>query len=215
MPAHKTPEERHAKGTVFLVDDDPLLIESLEALLTQEGFATQIFSSGAAFLKFYATYSPQFPGPQCVVSDVNMPRMSGLTLQQRLEEYPALPILLMSGVNRIEHVVNGFRAGAMDFLFKPIEADVLLEAVQKVLALSLSQLQVQQQTDQAHQFVDQLSEREREILRRVALGQLNKQIADDLSLGLRTVKLYRQQAMEKLGLEKSVQLIPLADAGIL
>jgi two-component system, LuxR family, response regulator FixJ len=205
--------KRCARGRVVVIDDDPEILAALSALLELEGYACETYVSALAYLQVLNYNRPCFPGPACILSDVKMPELDGLELQSRLAGLDAAPLVLMSGASGALEAVSAFHGGALDFLIKPIDADVLLEAVAKALAQSReAQIQQRRRTDLA-QRIATLTERERTIARRVAQGQINRAIADDLGIALRTVKLHRQRAMEKLGAHSVVELARIADAG--
>ena len=139
--------------------------------------------------------------------------MDGLELQRRLAELDHMPLLLMSGDSGAQEAVTAFRAGALNFLIKPIEADLLLDTVAQALAVSAERQQLDgRQTDRERRIAS-LSEREREVARCVARGRINQDIADELGIALRTVKLHRQRALEKLGVNTVADLVRLADPG--
>lgn len=207
--------KRCANGAIYLLDDNKLLLESLTSLLKQEGFAVYPYQAAVEFVVNSPLDSPRFPGPRCVITDINMPGVSGLELQNQLEKYPDLPVILMSGIKKPENVVNGFRAGAVDFLIKPVEVEELLKAVGKAMQYSKAESHKANLQSTLKEQRLTLSDRELAVIRLAAQGWLNKQIADELNIALRTVKLYRQRAMEKLGLTKTVELVPLLESGIL
>jgi two-component system, LuxR family, response regulator FixJ len=204
---------RSAQGRVILVDDDRDVVLGLSNLLHLKGYACETYNSASEYLDVLALNQPQFSGPCCVICDVKMPSIDGLELQRRLIGLQDMPVLLMSGKSSANEVVEAFRAGVVDFLIKPIEADCLLAAVNKALGKHLEcQSQKAKQSDLLSR-INSLSDREREIIRRVASGELNREIASSLGIGLRTIKLYRHRAMEKLGVDKLVDLVRLVDQG--
>jgi FixJ family two-component response regulator len=142
-----------------------------------------------------------------------MPELDGLELQSRLTELVDAPLLLMSGASGAREAASAFRAGALDFLVKPIDADTLLIAVAKALATSTArQTQRGRQAELALRIAT-LTDRERDIARRVAQGQTNPAIAEQLGIALRTVKLHRQRALEKVGASGTADLVRIADEG--
>jgi FixJ family two-component response regulator len=142
-----------------------------------------------------------------------MPELDGLELQRRLSAQDDMPLLLMSGASGALEAVSAFRAGALDFLIKPMDADAVLAAVAKALATSTQrQLQRARDAGLASRMIA-LTTRERQIARRVAQGQTNPTIAAELGIALRTVKLHRQRAMEKVGASNTTDLVRIADAG--
>lgn len=204
---------RCAQGRVILIDDDREVLSGLSALLRLKGYACEAYTSALEYLDVLSLNQPQFLGPCCVICDVKMPSIDGLELHQRLINSEDVPVMLMSGQSGAYEVVEAFRVGVMDFLIKPIEAERLFTAVNKALSIHL---EYQNQHAKQHDLltrINSLSEREREIIHRVASGELNREIAESLGIGLRTIKLYRHRAMEKLGVDKLVDLVRLVDQG--
>lgn len=207
--------ERCARGRVVVIDDDAEILAALAALLDLEGYACETYGSALAYLQVLNYNRPCFPGPSCVLCDVKMPELDGLELQCRLTELDDAPLLLMSGASGAQEAAHAFRAGALDFLVKPIDADTLLAALAKALAASTArQAQRQRQTELA-QRIATLTERERDIARRVAQGQTNPVIAEQLGIALRTVKLHRQRALEKVGAGGTADLVRIVAEGSL
>jgi FixJ family two-component response regulator len=206
---------RCLRGRIVIIDDDREILSALSALFELEGYACETYASALAYLQMLNDNRPCFLGPSCVLSDVKMPELDGLELQSRLAELNDTPLLLMSGASGIEDAVRAFRAGALDFLIKPIETDLLLAIVAKALTTHAGRRkQRMRQTDLAAR-IGLLTERERDIARRVATGQTNPAIAQVLGISLRTVKLHRQHAFEKLGAGSAVDLARIADDGCL
>ena len=205
--------QRCARGRVVLIDDDSEILAALAALIELEGYACETYASAVDYLHVLNYNRPCFPGPCCVLCDVMMPELDGLELQSRLAELNDTPLLLMSGASGAQEAVRAFRGGALDFLIKPVDADVLLAAVAKALTESAArQAQRGRRSDLAERIV-RLTARERDILRRVAQGQTNPKIAEELGIALRTVKLHRQRAMEKVGAGGTADLVRIADEG--
>ncbi|TAN51344.1 MAG: response regulator transcription factor [Methylococcaceae bacterium] len=205
--------QRCARGRVVVIDDDAEILSALATLLDFEGYACETYPSAPAYLQALSDDRPCFPGPCCVLCDVKMPELDGLELQQRLAALEHAPLLLMSGASGALEAVSAFRAGALDFLIKPIDADVLLQAVVKALAVSLER---QRARGRRHDLVARmaaLTGKERAVARLAARGRLNREIAVELDIALRTVKLHRQRAMEKLGANSVVDLARIADEG--
>lgn len=202
---------RCAQGRVVIIDDDDEILQALGALIAFEGFAVDTYTSAQAYLESLAEDTPQFPGPVCLLCDVNMPALGGLELQRQLTSHPESPLLLMSGVSGASEVAQAFRAGALDFLIKPLDADVVLDAIVK--ALKVSDLRQREN----HRLLDlsarscTLSDREREVLQLVAKGMTNQAIAEELQIALRTVKLHRQRGMEKLEVNTTADLVRIVD----
>lgn len=204
---------RCARGRVVVIDDDLEILAAFSALLELSGYACESYASAMEYLQVLNGNHPDFPGPSCVLCDVKLPEMNGLELQRRLAELGDTPVLLMSGSSGVEEAVCAFRAGGLDFLIKPIDADQLLEAVQNALAISSQRQALQQRQSNLAARIASLTEREKEITRRVAQGQTNPVIAAELKIALRTVKLYRQRAMKKIGAETIADLIRIVYDG--
>jgi two-component system response regulator FixJ len=204
---------RCARGRVVLIDDDTEILAALAALIEVEGYACERYESALAYLQVLNYNRPCFPGPCCVLCDVKMPALNGLELQRRLTEIDDTPLLLMSGASGAYEAASAFRAGAQDFLIKPIDADTLLAALKKALATSTERQQQRLRQSELAGRIAKLTEREREIARRVALGQTNPVIAEQLGIALRTVKLHRQRAMEKVGAGGTAELVRIAGEG--
>jgi two-component system, LuxR family, response regulator FixJ len=204
---------RSAQGRVVVIDDDAEVLSALSALIHMEGYAVEAYASATSYLETVTRDQPRFAGPCCLLCDVMMPGLTGLELQARIAAQDDMPMLLMSGASGAREVVSAFRAGALDFLVKPIDADVLLVAVARALALSRQgQAQRTRNAGLAVRSAS-LSARERDIARRVAAGQTNPAIAMELGIALRTVKLHRQHALEKLGAAGLTDLVRIADEG--
>lgn len=205
--------ERCRKGRVVLIDDEPSVREAFSALIAQEGYAVECYASATDYLSVLSFNRPCFPGPSCVLSDVKMPEQDGLDLMRRLATMDTPPLILMSGSSGPAEVVDAFRGGAFDFLLKPIHPDALLAAVRRALDASLANETSRQQRAERQQRLASLTPREREVIARVARGLLNRVIAEQLGVGVRTVKLHRQHAMEKLGVANLVDLARFAQEG--
>src|SRR5215475_11103466 len=186
--------ESSVKQTVFIVDDDPAICESLCDLIESAGLVTRQLASAEDFLKIC---SDQPAG--CLVLDVRLPGISGMELQNKLIKSGfAIPIIIMTAHGDIPMVRNAMKAGAVEFLTKPFQDEELLAAIEQAFALDRSQRSA---TSLERSIVERwktLSERERQVLEMVTAGLLNKQIADRLNLSLITVKLYRRQVMDKM-----------------
>jgi len=197
--------------TVFVVDDDASFNASLERLLRASGYPVACFQSAADFL---ARRPPGAPG--CVVVDLHMPGMDGLSLQQALAQSPnPLPIVFLTGHGDIPTSVTAMRHGAEDFLTKTAPSEQLLAAIGNALARDASErLERSRQRERQERF-SRLTPREREVLAHVLTGRLNKQIAADLGVDERSVKRHRTSLMAKLGVGSVAALVQLAvEAGI-
>jgi FixJ family two-component response regulator len=195
-----------AKALIHVVDDDESLRTALLDLLDAAGFTARGYASTGEFL----LHLPP-DGPGCVLLDVRMPGPSGLELQAALQRQGvALPVIFLTGHADVPTSVRAMKAGAVDFLEKPVERDALLDALRRALARDDSQRTARDEARRKSTRLEVLTPREREVFDRIVVGKLNKQIADELGIGLRTVKAYRAQLMEKLGVDSAAELGKLA-----
>ena len=207
--------DRHACGLVIVIDDDPDILLALHDLFHFEGYVCEVYPSAEEYLAVLELDAPRYPGPICVLSDVNMPAMSGLELQQGLVRHPDIVLLMMSGSSQPAQVVEAFRSGVFDFLLKPFDDGQLLEFVSRALRESASRQQRGARQADLQQRRAELTERELEVISLVGQGLMNREIADRLDIALRTVKLHRQRAFEKLKIDSVIDLGRLIDQGIL
>jgi FixJ family two-component response regulator len=196
-----------ANGTVFVVDDDPALRESVGRLLRSLGLDTQLFASISDFLE-----SDPPDGPACLVLDVRLPGKSGLDLQRELAAVDReLPIIFITGHGDIPMTVQAMKGGAIEFLTKPFRDQDLLDAIQ----LGLSRDRVRRENEKAlaalRERFESLSPRERDIMIQVARGRLSKQIAGDIGIAEGTVKVHRSRAMQKMKARSLPELGRMAD----
>ena len=204
---------RHARGHVSVIDDDDAVRSAVSAILRHEGYAVLEFGSASAFLAFEEKAEPMFPGPRCLLLDVKMPGASGLDLQQRLAERErAMPILFMSGGSSAAEAVQAMKGGAMDFLIKPFDDAQLLDAVAGALAKCVADQRANLSSQEIERRFASLSAREAQIAKLVSQGLLNQQIAEELGIAERTVKLHRMHMMRKLGAANVIELIRILDA---
>jgi len=194
--------------TVFVVDDDPSIRESLSLLLSSAGYSFKTFASAKEFLESERSTS----GPACLVLDVKMPSISGLDLQKELTSRNyAIPVIFITGHGDIPMSVQAMKKGAVDFLSKPFDDDQLLDAV-KVALLKDSQARAGL-NEQKHimQRLDSLTTREHEALTYLITGMLNKQIAYELKISERTVKAHRKQVLDKMDVNSIAELVRLTE----
>jgi len=193
------------QGIVYVVDDDASFRRSIARLLSAEGYEVASFPSGIAFLAQHANWSRG-----CVLADLHMPGCNGLELQARLAvSGNPLPVVFLSGSGTIPSTVRAMQNGAVDFLMKCAPEAELLAAIAQALLLDGVQ-HIRRRTIEKMRFLyDQLSPREREVFAGVIVGRLNKQIADDLGIALRTVKLHRTHISRKLGMVSVPEWIQL------
>ena len=194
-----------AERTVHVVDDDAAVRRSLERLLDAAGFRAVSYETPMAFLASAPGLSSG-----CVLLDVRMPGMDGLTLQARLAKLDNhLPVVVMTGQGDVQTAVRAMKAGAVDFIEKPYDDEVLVKAIE--LALSLPrQSDRNREAAEAAQRVAALSPRERQVLDALVAGRPNKVIAYDLGISARTVEVHRARMMERLGVRQFAEAIRLA-----
>jgi two-component system, LuxR family, response regulator FixJ len=191
--------------TVYIVDDDEDVREGFGLLMETVGQRHAVFRSALEFLEVFDT---EMRG--CLVLDIRMPRMSGLELQQALNDQGSLlPIIFITGHGDIPMAVEAMRCGALDFIRKPFREQNLLDRINEALDLEAGKRKNRVDQQQVTQRIDSLSEREREVLELVALGKMNKAIAFALGISERTVEVHRAHVMQKLGVETLAQLVRL------
>jgi FixJ family two-component response regulator len=192
---------------VFIVDDDAAVRKSLDRLARSAGYRTHLFGSAGEFLGH-----ARGDAPGCLLLDVQLPDLSGLSLQQTLAERATmLPIIFITGHGDIPMSVRAIKAGAVDFLTKPCEDTSLLAALAQAIALDTQARRQQEQTAELQRRVASLTRREREVCAHVAAGRLNKQIAGDLGTCEQTIKVHRMRIMEKLQLRSLADLVRVAE----
>ena len=197
---------RYARGCVALVDDDAEVRSALAARLRFEGYAVETFASARLYLDARASPVPSFPGPSCLLCDLRMPEIDGLALQRQLQGHDAPAMVLMSGQSLPQDVVGAFHAGAVDFLVKPFDATELLVAIAKALSASTAQRTGEQRQLAVATLVAALTDAELKVIQQVVQGKTNPETMAILGIALRTVKLHRQRAMEKLRLDSVAAL---------
>jgi two-component system, LuxR family, response regulator FixJ len=190
-------------ATVFVVDDDEGVRNSLRFLLKSVGLATQIQSSAAEFLE---SYKQSQPG--CLVLDVRMPGMSGLELQQQLNLRGAtIPVIFITGHGDIPMAVEAMQHGAFDFLQKPFRDQDLIDRIQRALERDARSRKALSQHSQIRARIESLTAREREVLALMTQGKPNKVMAAELGVSQRTVEIHRARVMEKSGAASLAQLV--------
>ena len=192
--------------TVFLVDDDPGLSRALSRVLREEGWNVEPYDSAEAFL---ARRRPDVRG--CLVLDVTMPGLDGLELQRRLVEAgQTLPIVFLTGHGDIRMSVQAIKAGAVDFLTKPVQAQALVSAIRAAIQHDASTRQAQAELAKLRHRFATLTPREREVLSALAGGRLNKQIAADFGVVEQTIKFHRARIMERMQAKTVAELMHIA-----
>lgn len=198
--------------TIFLVDDDPGVLKGLSRLLRAHGYDVQPYASPREFL---AGHEAALPG--CAILDVSMPDLDGLELQQALltTEGSHRPIVFITGKGDVPTTVRAMKAGAIDFLTKPVSDNVLLEAIERAVGQDTKTRQDHAELKSIQSRISTLTPREREVLGHVIAGRLNKQIAGDLGTVEKTIKVHRGRVMEKLGVRTVADLVRMAQkAGV-
>jgi len=179
---------------VFVIDDDLEVREALELLMQSVGLAVSTYGSAQAFLE---TFDPHQPG--CIVLDVRMPGISGLDLQERLsKEKPHPPVIIITGHGDVPMAVRAVKSGAVDFIEKPFNDQVLLDSVHKAIEKDARQRGDASRLSELVQRYESLTPREKEVLKMVASGQRNKVIAGELNVTQSTVEAHRAKVMEKM-----------------
>jgi FixJ family two-component response regulator len=197
--------------TVFLVDDDAGVLKAVSRLLRGRGYAVRPYASPREFLDHH---DPALPG--CAVLDVAMPDLDGLALQQALTAEGAhRPVIFITGKGDVPTSVRAMKAGAVDFLTKPVRDEVLVEAIARAKKQDADARKRHGELAAVQAKLATLTPREREVLGHVVAGRLNKQIAGDLGTVEKTIKVHRSRMMEKLGVRTVADLVRLAEkAGI-
>jgi FixJ family two-component response regulator len=191
---------------IYIVDDDDAMRDSLTWLLEGEDHAVECFASAEAFLE---ALTDDMSG--CLILDVRMPDMSGLELHERLAAMGNhLPIIFITGHGDVPMAVSALQRGACDFMQKPFSNEDLLARIQRVLTLDCQQSAQRQRDASLLQRAAHLSAREVEVMQRVVEGKLNKQIADELNISMKTVEAHRARAMEKIGARTLAELVKIS-----
>jgi FixJ family two-component response regulator len=197
-----------AEPTVFVVDDDASVRDSLQLLMRSVDLRAETFASAAEFLE---AYDPARSG--CLVLDVRMPGMSGLVLQDRLEAIGAtLPIIFLTAHGDVPMAVQAVRHGAIDFIQKPFRDQDLLDRIQRAIEQDIDRRQERAYKEEVDHRIASLTARERQVMEMVAVGKANKVIAADLGLSQRTVEIHRAHAMQKMQAESVPHLVRMLPA---
>jgi FixJ family two-component response regulator len=200
-------ERPKTEATVFVVDDDISVRESVEQLIRTEGWQPETFASAEQFLSF----SPD-TGPCCLVLDMMLPGLSGLELQRQLAEQPTMPVIFLTGRGDVPTTVQAMKAGAVEFLTKPFRSQALLNAIRGALDRSEAALREKADTRQLRTCYASLTPRQREVMMLVISGLLNKQIAGELGISEITVKAHRGRLTRKMNADSVPDLVMMAVA---
>jgi len=193
------------EGIVFVIDDDASVRKSLKKLLASADYQTEVFKSADEFL----ARSPH-PGPSCLLIDVQMPGLNGMDLQEALiQRRREEQLIFITGHGDIQMCARAMKAGAADFLPKPLRSEELLNCVERALRRSREQRQHAREKNDARALLDLLTPRQFEVMQLLATGMLNKQVASELGLTEKTVKVHRGCVMKKLGVTSVAGLVRL------
>jgi FixJ family two-component response regulator len=191
------------EATVFVVDDDVSVRESLELLIRQAGWCPELFASAQEFLEW-----PRIGAPRCLVLDVTLPDLNGLDLQKRIAvDQSQMPIIFITGYGDVPMSVRAMKAGAFEFLTKPFGDEVLLNAIEHAIEQSRAAIDHEAELLPLRETYLSLTPREREVMSRVVSGRLNKQIAGELGISVITVKAHRGQLMRKMRVASLADLV--------
>src|ERR1041385_3024045 len=190
-------------GEVFIVDDDPMVLNALSVVLSREGYQVTGFAEGASFLAAAKSRTPT-----CVILDVHMPGQSGLDILKELnaQQYPA-PIFIISGVGDIPMAVEAIKHGALDFIEKPFNATTVITRVREAVEAWARRANGVESLPRTFPGYDQLTSRERDVLSQIAAGSSNKQAGRELGISPRTIEVHRARIMEKLGAKNAADLV--------
>ncbi len=191
---------------VFIVDDDVSVRESLELLVRNENWKPETFASAQEFLNY-----PRTPVPSCLVLDLSLPGLNGLEVQKQVDvKHIEMPIIFITGYGDVPKSVQAMKAGALEFLTKPIDADVLLSAIRNALQRSHLALARDAEMQELRDGYASLTRREQQVMVLVVSGLLNKQVGGELGISEITVKAHRGQVMRKLKANSLAELVKIA-----
>ena len=188
---------------IYIVDDDPAIRESLQYLLQADGYQVELFACGSTFLQ---QCNNNMVG--CVILDLRMPVLSGLEVQTQMKnKCCTLPIIFLTGHGDTQTAITAMKRGAVDFFTKPFRTEELLAAVHQATNQSQSRYMNYQELASINARLDRLTDRELEVMNEVLTGKLNKVIAADLGIGMKTVEIHRSRVMKKMGVRTLADLV--------
>ena len=194
-------------ATIFVVDDDRSVRTALKRLIKSLGYKAETFNSARAFLKL-----EPHDGPACLILDIRMPETSGIELQKQLARAGVqIPIIFITGHGNIPMSVKAMKAGAVDFIEKPFEDQQLIDAIHTAIAKNKQFRMEQAEIKNLLRRIDSLTPREHEVFMLVVSGMLNKQIAFDLGMSEKTVKVHRARVMKKMKAKSLADLVRMAE----
>jgi FixJ family two-component response regulator len=197
--------EMMERSTVYILDDDFMMQDTLVALLSSHGYSVRTFTHPDDFLSL-----PKVNSPACLILDLDLGTTDALALQQRLTGDAAMPVIFLSGIVDIPTTVKAMRGGASEFLLKPVDEEQILSAVRVALRQAREQWKDRQQVRQIRKRYETLTQREREVLPYVVRGYLNKQTAYELGTSDITIRIHRGQIMRKMNASSLAELVWLA-----
>lgn len=201
-----TMDSTNIDGFAILVDDDQATREALAWLLRSRGIDSFQFGDGEGLLQWLTTQAPM---PACLVLDVRMPRMSGIEVFQRLlaeKLHEGLPVIFLTAHGDVPMAVDALKLGAFDFFLKPFTDNSLAERIQQAILTSSKRLTEGRSAAQTQSRLESLTDRERAVLDLIVAGRLNKVIADELGISMRTVEVHRARVFAKMGVRSAVEL---------
>jgi FixJ family two-component response regulator len=196
-----------ARSTVYVVDDDRSILRAFSRLLGSAGYEVRIFDTPTEFLR---EHDSSVPG--CAILDVRMEEIDGLGIQDRLRQQGSTrPVIFVTSCDDVRTSVHAMKAGALDFLSKPVQEPDLLAAVKSAVEQDLRTRQERDEVQELRHRLERLTTREREVMDQVVKGRLNKQIAEDLAIVEKTVKVHRARVMAKMGIRSAAALVHIAN----
>jgi len=198
----------NANGVVYIVDDDEAFRSSLSWLLEANGFKVSCHESGERFLKALESRDPTTP--ICALLDLNMPDLSGIEVQQRLNlKKQTIPVAFLTGYGQVRTAVQAFKQGAVDFIEKPFEEKAICDVVRKMLASAKQSQKDQGQFNELHARFKSLTPREKQVLDLIVAGCINKNVSETLGISIKTVEAHRASITEKLNVSRPAALVEI------